>query len=101
MANFAEVLKELQQGRSRLDRAIQAIGELVGAAQPGTERTRRTVSTAARRKMAAAQRARWAKAKGAAGSTPVRTMSRSARNKIAAAQRARWAKVRAQQNKAA
>ncbi len=29
MANFAEVLKELRQERSRLDRAIQAIGELV------------------------------------------------------------------------
>jgi hypothetical protein len=106
MANFAEVLKELQQERSRLDHAIQAIGELVapnhsGAAQRGVKRTRRTVSAAARRKMAAAQRARWAKVKGAKISTTVRTMSQSARRKIAAAQRARWAKVRAQQRKAA
>jgi hypothetical protein len=30
MANFAEVLKELQQQRSRLDQAIRAIEELVG-----------------------------------------------------------------------
>jgi hypothetical protein len=106
MANFSALLKELQQERNRLDRAIQAIGELVtpdhsGAAQPGTESTRRTVSAAARRKMAAAQRARWAKAKGAAGPAPVRTMSQAARKKIAAAQRARWARVRGQQKKAA
>jgi hypothetical protein len=51
--------------------------------------------------MAAAQKARWAKARGAKASTPARTMSQAARRKIAAAQRARWAKVRAQQKKAA
>jgi len=104
MANFTELLRELEQERSRLDQAIRVIGDLVaGAAETRTERPRRTVSAAARRKMAAAQRARWAKAKGAtpSTSTPVRTMSRAARNKIAAAQRARWAKTRAQQKKAA
>jgi hypothetical protein len=106
MANFDEVLKELQQERSRLDQAIRAIGELVGrnrmgAIQTRVGRLRRTVSAAARRKMAAAQRARWAKAKRAEASTPVRTMSQSARKKIAAAQRARWAKARAQQKKSA
>jgi hypothetical protein len=106
MANFVEVLKELQQERSRLDQAIQAIGELVrrdhtGAIQQSATRPRRTVSAAARRKMAAAQRARWAQVKGAKASTPVRTMSQAARRKIAASQRSRWAKVRAQQKKAA
>ncbi len=104
MANFAEVLKELQQERDRLDKAIQAIGDLVGSSSTGVgkaPRPKRTVSAAARRKMAAAQRARWAKTKGVAGSTPVRTMSQAARKRIAAAQRARWAKVRAQQKKAA
>jgi len=106
MANLAGVLKELRQERSRLDQAIQAIGELVrrnhtGAIQQSATRPRRTVSAAARRKMAAAQRARWAKVKGAKTSTPLRTMSQAARRKIAAAQRARWAKVRAQQKRAA
>jgi hypothetical protein len=106
MANFAEVLKELQQERSRLDQAIRAIEELVGHNSTGGiqargDRPKRTVSAAARRKMAAAQRARWAKVKGTAASTTVRTMSQSARKRIAAAQRARWAKVRAQQKKAA
>lgn len=106
MANFAEVLKELQLERSRLDQAIRAIEGLVGYNRSGGiqargDRPRRTVSAAARRKMAAAQKARWARVKGPKASTPVRTMSQSARKRIAAAQRARWAKVRGQQKKAA
>ena len=83
----------------------------------GKARTRRTLSAEAREKIAAAQRARWAKskkaAKKAAPSTAAastakkapavglrakskkkRTLSVGARAKIAAAQRARWAKVR-------
>ena len=104
MANFAGVLKELEQERGRLEQAIAVIGKLVG--QNGTRgQTRaknptRTLSAAARRKISLAQKARWAKTMRTA-STPVRTMSRAARNKIAAAQRARWAKTRAQQKKAA
>ena len=104
MANFAGVLKELQQERSRLDQVIQVIGTLVGRNRTGirrkTKRPKRTLSAAARRKISLAQKARWAKTRRAA-STPVRTMSQAARNKIAAAQRARWAKTRAQQKKAA
>jgi hypothetical protein len=57
-------------------------------------------SAAVRAKMAAAQRARWAKSKGET-STPVvpkkkgkRTMSPEAKAKIAAAQKERWAKVK-------
>ncbi len=106
MANFAEVLKELWQERSRLDQAIRAIEELVGYNRTGGipargNRPKRTVSAASRRKMAAAQRARWARVTGTAGPTPVRTMSQAARKRIAAAQRVRWAKVRAVQKKAA
>jgi len=113
MANFAGVLNELQQERdhavqqvSRLDEAIAALGKLVGSnhtklAQMKGPRKRRTMSAAARRKIAAAQRARWARTRRAEGSAPVRTMSQAVRKKIAAAQRARWAKTRAQQKKAA
>jgi hypothetical protein len=53
-----------------------------------------TISAAGRKRIAAAQRARWAKIRGKAG-TPKRTMSASSRRKIAAAQTARWAKTRA------
>jgi hypothetical protein len=66
MANFVEVLKDLEQERSRLDQAIKVLGTLVGrnnqrTAQTRANRPRRTLSVAARRRIAAAQRARWAK----------------------------------------
>jgi hypothetical protein len=62
-------------------------------------KTIRTRSPAARAKMAAAQRARWAKVKGKASAAPARAgrrkMSPKVRAKLAALARARWAKVRA------
>jgi hypothetical protein len=71
----------------------------------------RVISQTSRRKMAQAQRARWAKARKdselvvttkTTGAAPVKhTMSPSARRKIAAFQRARWAKIEQQQKKAA
>src|SRR6266853_2243061 len=101
MANLAGVLKGLEQERSRLDQAIEVIGELVGRNGTGgqTKVAKRTLSVAARRKISLAQKARWAKTRRSV-LAPVRTMSRAARNKIAAAQRARWAKSRAEQKKA-
>jgi|ERR1700722_11305435 len=70
----------------------------------GRARTRRKLSAEAREKIAAAQRARWAKTKKAAKKATTaglrakskkrRTLSAGARAKIAAAQKARWAKVR-------
>jgi hypothetical protein len=53
----------------------------------------RTISAAGRKRIAAAQRARWAKVKGKGKAAPKRTMSASSSRKIAAAQRARWARV--------
>jgi hypothetical protein len=71
MANLAVVLKELKQERTRLDRAIEVIGKLVGRngtdVKAGGSRPKRTLSVAARRKIAAAQRARWAKVRQAQG----------------------------------
>jgi hypothetical protein len=65
MANPAGVLKELEQERSRLEQAIEVIGKLVGRNRTGGRasgtRPKRVLSIAARRKIAAAQRARWAK----------------------------------------
>ncbi len=63
MANFAAVLKELEQERGRLEQAIEVIGKLVGRNSTGVRarRPKRTLSAAARRKIAVAQRARWAK----------------------------------------
>jgi hypothetical protein len=58
----------------------------------------RRLSDVARARIAAAQRARWAKVREKAKVVPIRgkrTLSATARRKIAAAQRARWAKVKA------
>ena len=73
-----------------IDAALIVLGKVNGThAQVAV----RTISAAGRRRIAAAQRARWAKVGGKAA-TPKRTMSASSRRKIAAAQRRRWAKFR-------
>jgi hypothetical protein len=120
LAGLAGFVAELKATRTNLanqlrhvDAALSVLGKLNGGSNytNATHPTRR-ISAASRRKMALAQKARWAKirkgpkpiaaAAKTTGSTPVkRTMSASARRKIAAAQRARWAKIRAKQKKAA
>ena len=114
MANLRNALKELHVERSRaqvqvekLDQAISVIESLNGAG--GSRPTSsRVVSAVARRRMARAQRARWAKLRrqpqsvgNASAGAPKKRLSVAARKKIAAAQRARWARVRAQEKKAA
>jgi hypothetical protein len=102
MPNFDNALQQLRQERSRAqvevdkyDQAISVIESLNGTGvSQNTHQPKRIISAASRRKMALAQKARWAKAKGHAPK-PKRTMSASARRKIAAAQRARWAKLKA------
>lgn len=117
MASLTNALQELRKERSRaqtevekLDQAISVIESLNGSgASRKANQPTRIVSAASRRKMALAQRARWARAgkeseptKAVTGSAPARrTMSASARRKIAAAQRARWAQAKAQAKKAA
>ena len=127
MGNLANALQQLRAERreaqsqmEKLDQAISLLVSLNGAGASGkanqptgiTSAPTRIISVASRRKMALAQRARWAKirkgpqpsaaAAKATASAPVkRTMSASARRKIAAAQRARWAKLKAGQKKAA
>jgi hypothetical protein len=133
MGNLANALQQLRaerrEARSHVEKLDQAISLIVSLNGTGTSRQTnqptgvtsasaspsaptRIISAASRRKMARAQKARWARAKkesqpvlvGAtktALSAPVKhTMSAAARRKIAAFQRARWAKLR-QQKKAA
>jgi hypothetical protein len=111
MANLAGIVKQLKTERdrvqgelSRLNAALQAfVGVYSGSTKPKPKR--RTMSATAREKIAAAQRARWAKRAPSEDKVvapkPKRTMSASARRKIAAFQRARWAKLKQQQKKAA
>jgi hypothetical protein len=104
MADITAVLKQLQEERGRIDQAIAALAQLNGdldARAAGNKGVRPPLSAVARRRIAAAQRARWAKVKaaksGAAKSSSKpsgRVMSIAARRKIAAAQKARWAKLK-------
>jgi len=81
----------------------QQLGTGGATAGPAPVQTgRRPLSPAARRRIAAAQRKRWAALKGGASAaapaktvSAKRTMSAAARKKIAAAQRKRWALVKA------
>jgi hypothetical protein len=117
MANLDNAIQQLRQDRKlaqlqveKLDSAIVVLEGLTGRSFATASRNgaqpKRVVSAAARRRMARAQRARWAKLRKephstrpgkVAGTARVkRTLSIAAKRKIAAAQRARWAQVRAQ-----
>jgi hypothetical protein len=61
MASLIAIVKQLEAERDRLDKAIRALKGVHHRA--GIKGKRRTVSMTARRRMAAAQRARWAKVK--------------------------------------
>jgi hypothetical protein len=104
MVNLASVLKYLEQERNRLglqlERLNHALSVLIGTSN---HRAGRRISAAGRARIAAAQRARWAKSKGQKVVSILarkgRTMSRAARKRIVAAQKARWAKWRKEQKK--
>ena len=101
MANLTSVVKQLQQERSRLASQMEAlnraISALTGVSDTASGRAG-GMSTAARARIAAAQRARWAKIKGkklgSSAAPKSRKISAAARRRIAAAQKARWAKWR-------
>jgi hypothetical protein len=111
MANLAGVVQQLREERDRAAKTVEqldaALAALTGVSGKG-RRTGSRLSAAARARIAAAQRARWAKVRAKGGqkrnvvSMPKKkTMSAAARRKIAAAQRARWAKVKAAKKKPA
>lgn len=104
MTTLTSALKHLEQERNRLKSQIEnfnsALAALKGTSHRGTHTG--TMSAAGRARIAAAQRARWAKVKGkkvVAISASKRKMSLAARRRIAAAQKARWAKWRKAQKK--
>jgi phosphopantothenoylcysteine synthetase/decarboxylase len=114
MPSLGNALQELRKDRNakqlrleKLNQIISGIESLNGTGATGeASQPIRVISAASRRKMALAQKARWANVRKqsqpavavakATGATPAkRTMSVSARRKIAATQKARWAKIRA------
>ena len=104
MSNLARVMRLLKKEQHRLAYEMQRISAALVALGKSHRKGSgtRQLSASARARIAAAQRARWAKVRGNAGAqakvVPIRrkrTLSSAARRKIAAAQRARWGKVKA------
>lgn len=68
--NIDAIIQSLKEERGRIDAALRALGGEVGnpkvaghGTSDGAGKKKRHVSLASRRKMAAAQKARWAKRK--------------------------------------
>ena len=100
MSNLTGVVRLLKKERDRLTGELRAIGAALAAFGHayGKGTGTRKLSASARARIAAAQRARWAKVRETAKVVPIggkRTLSAAGRKRIAAAQRARWAKAKA------
>jgi hypothetical protein len=107
MTNLESVVQVLRKEHARLTKQIQGVSAALaafGATYKGSVGTKRKMTAAGRARIAAAQRARWAKVKGKGGKgnslalPKKRTMSAAARKRIADAQRARWAKYKAKKS---
>ena len=96
MGNVSGVVEQLKKELERAKKEVERYGAALvalGSSKLGGQR--RTLSSAARRKISLAQKARWAKQKTSGPSgKPKRTISAASRRKMAAAQKARWAKVK-------
>ena len=112
-----DILAMLTHERDKLNRAIEALGGEIGGtlgriARLGRivkEETRKTISAESRARMAAGQKARWAKLKTPAAplkaaarlasslTAPTKkyTLSPEARANISAGAKARWARIKA------
>ncbi len=102
MTNMFQIVKQLENVQKRLTQELRVVTGALAAfgARSEIKAKRRKLSAAGRARIAAAQRARWAKVRDGKRNVVAmpkrRMMSAAARKKIAAAQRARWARVKAQ-----
>jgi len=98
MTNLTSALNQLEQERSRLSSRLEQLNKAVSALTGASDTRRGNISAAGRSRIAAAQRARWAKVKGrkvvSIASRKRRKISVPAIARIRAAQKARWAKWR-------
>jgi len=93
-ADIKERIDSLQSEMARI------LGSSIQAGNGAGPQRKTTISLAARARIAAAARARWARIKGTKASAkptpqPIRKMSAAARARLAAIARARWRKARA------
>jgi len=98
-----DIIAQLEAERDKAARQVNALDTAIRALS-GMSSTRelhgpRSMSAAARARISASQKARWARTRGqkAVSMTPKRRISPAGLARIRAAQRARWAKVKGQQ----
>lgn len=99
----AQQLRRAAEIKEKIQSLEGELNEILGPSEPvsiGLSKPKRKMSASARGRIAAAQKARWAKLKGAKSAIdpaqkPKRRMSPASRAKIAAAAKARWARVKA------
>jgi hypothetical protein len=104
-----DILAMLTEERDKLNRAIEALSVGIGTTlgrmarlnRVATQGKRKTMSAAAKARISAAQKARWAKVKGPAARKKIPaspgkkfTMSPEARARISAGMKARWARIK-------
>jgi len=104
MTNLTSALRQLEQERDSLATRLQQLNTAISALTGVRPNSRGPISAAGRARIAAAQRARWARAKGekvvSIASRRRRKLSSAAIARIRAAQKARWAKWRKTQRTA-
>ena len=83
----------LESIKQQAEEEISKLKQVLRLLEGGGKSSGRKMSAAGKARIAAAQKARWAKAKSQA--KPKRTLPAAGRARIAAAQKARWAKIRA------
>jgi hypothetical protein len=115
--DIQKIVTELSGERNRLDRAIAALESLSQPARrrgrppkstivsPAPRKKRRTLSAAARKRISAAMKQRWAKWKGKSAPKKVKTalkkpgkrprMSAAAKKRLSELMKARWAERKA------
>ncbi|MBI5799381.1 MAG: hypothetical protein HZA92_01465 [Verrucomicrobia bacterium] len=109
LTKFISLRNALHQERAKIEARLAEISRALGTSDTAAPVAsgKRTFSAATKAKMAAAQKARWAKLKGAApapAATPKkgkRKMSAEGKANIRAAVKARWAKFNALKAKSA
>ncbi len=101
LANLsAQQLRRAAGIKDKIDKLQNELNRILGATVGNQKvpRKKRKMSAAARAKIGAAQKARWAKAKGnvskAQPTKGKRKMSAAAKKKISVAAKARWAKIK-------
>ena len=98
----ADLQDKIESLQSELASLLGGTPEVAAVEATAAPRKRRTLSAAARARIAAAQKARWAKqrgekpAKATVAVKPKRKMSAAARKRMAESAKARWAKAKAE-----